>query len=115
MAKVTIVKAGFGNKNLGTFHAVKFNMFDAEDLAKYAELRDRANDASSGIKFEMIREYSRKTTVREGQGEDLVATTTEDIILVVQYWEKKPKRNKGDNDAELSEAKKDWSDERKVG
>jgi hypothetical protein len=114
MAKVTQVKASFGNRNLGTFHAEKFSMFEEVDLERYAELRNRANDASNGIKIEMMREYSRKTTVREGQGEDQIVTTSEEVILVVQYWENKPERKEGDSDEELTEAKRDWSTERKA-
>ena len=114
MAKVTQVKAPFGSRNLGTFHAEKFSMFEDDDLERYAALRNRANDAANGIKIEMMREYSRKTTVREGQGEDQIVTTSEEIILVVQYWENKPKRKQGDSDEELTEAKKDWSAEREA-
>jgi hypothetical protein len=115
MAKVTPLKAGFGPRNLGTFKIEKFSMFEEDELEKYADLRNRANDASQGVKIEMMREYERKVTTREGAGNDLVVTTTEEIILVVHYWEKTPKRNKGDSNDELQEAKKDWSDERTVG
>lgn len=115
MAKATPLKAGFGPMNHGTFKVEKFSMFDEEDLQQYADLRNRANDASSGIKIEMMREYERKTTTREGQGPDLVATTTEEIILVVHYWEKTPKLKKGDSNDEIKEASKDWSSERSVG
>ena len=104
MAGATPLKAPFGKKNHGTFRVEKFSMFEEDDLERYAELRNRANDASSGIVIEMMREYSRKTTDREGQGNDQRVTTTEEIILVVQYWEKTPRRKKGDNDAEIKEA-----------
>lgn len=113
-AKATPMRASFGNQNLGDFHAEKFSMFEDDDLEKYSELRNRANDASNGIKIEMMREYSRKTTTVEGAGEGQVTISSEEIVLVVQYWEKAPKRLKGDND-ELAEAKKDWSTERSAG
>ena len=111
MAQATPLKVPYGTADYGTFHAEKFNMFEPEELLLYADLRNRANDASSGIKIEMMREYTRKETTRDGDS----STTTEEIILVVQYWEKTPKRNKGDNDAEVKEASKDWSNERSVG
>ena len=109
--QATPLKVPFGTEDYGTFHAEKFNMFEDADLEKYSRLRNRANDASSGIKIEMMREYTRKETTREGDS----STTTEDIILVVQYWEKTPKRKNGDNDAEVKEASRDWSKERSVG
>jgi len=115
MAKVTEVKFGSSNSNLGNFRIEKFSMFEDADLERYADLRNRANDASSGIKIEMMREYERKNTVREGTGQDLVVTTSEEVILVVQYWEKAPKRAKGDNKDEIFEAQKDWSSERSAG
>lgn len=99
-AKATPVRTGFGPKDLGEFTVERFNMFDGDGAEKYAELRNKANDLSSGIKIEMVREYSRKTVVREGQGEDQVTTTKDEIWLVVHYWVKKPKRNKGDSDEE---------------
>ena len=114
-AKATALKAGFGPRNLGDFHIEKFSMFEDDDLERYADLRNRANDASKGIKIEMMREYSRKTTHREGQGNDQNVTTTEEIILVVHYWEKTPKRIKGDSDDEVKEASKEWSGERSLG
>lgn len=114
-AKATPMKAGFGPTNFGTFRAEKFSMFEEDELEQYADLRNRASDASQGIKIEMMREYSRKTSTREGAGVDQVVTTTEEIILVVHYWEKPPKRKKGDSTDEITEAKKDWSTERKAG
>lgn len=115
MAKVTPLKAGFGPKNHGHFRIEKFSMLEEDELDNYAALRNRANDASEGVKIEMMREYSRKTTTREGAGADQVSTTTEEIILVVHYWENPPKRTKGDSDEELTEAKKDWSSTRQLG
>jgi hypothetical protein len=112
MGKATPLKAPFGAKNHGKFHIEKFNMFHEDDLEKYAELRNRANDTANGIKIEMMREYTRRTTTVDGQGETQVTTSSEEIILVVQYWEKAPKRAKGDNDEELKEATKEWSTER---
>jgi len=115
MASATPIRASFGNSDHGVFHAEKFSMFEDEDLERYADLRNRANDASNGIKIEMMREYSRKTTTREGSGQDQVVTTSEEIVLVVHYWAKEPQRTKGDSDEELQEAKKDWSGERSAG
>lgn len=115
MAKATPLKAGFGPKDLGDFKVEKFNMFEENDLELYADLRNRANDRSNGIKIELMREYSRKTTVREGSGQDQCVTTTEEIILVVHYWQKKPKREKGDTDEKVSATKEDWAGDRAIG
>lgn len=101
MAKVTRLKAGLGRKNKGTFHCERFNLFDDEGSASYADLMTRAQNAASGITIEHIREYSRKTTIREGDGAEQVVTTTEEIILVVQYWEKPKKKRPGGTDEEL--------------
>lgn len=114
-AKATAVPFGGNSKNLGTFHSKKFNIFEEDQMELYAELRTQANDASSGITIEQIREYSRKTTTHEGQGPEAIATSVEDIYLVVQYWEKKPKRKTGDSEDETTEAKRSWSKERSVG
>ena len=115
MAKVTPLKAASGPRNLGEFRIEKFSMFDEDDLEKYAELRNRANDASQGIKIEMMREYERKSTTSEGAGAEQVRTTTEEIILVVHYWEKISKKTKGDNNEEIASAKQGWSSERSLG
>ena len=114
MSKATPIRASFGSKNMGVFHAENYNMFEADDLSRYADFRNLANDASNGIKIEMMREYTRKTTVREGAGEDQMLTTSEEIVLVVHYWANPPKRDKGDNDEELTEARREWSSEQKA-
>ena len=110
--KATPLRAAFGTQNLGKFHAEKFSLFEVEDLERYADLRNRANEAANGIKIEMMREYTRRTTVVEGSGEGQITTSSEEIVLVIQYWEKAPKRQKGDNNDELEDAKKEWSTER---
>jgi len=97
-AKVTPLRVSNPARDLGDFKCESFNLFEDEEREAYAALRTAANNASKGIKIEQIREYSRKTTVREGSGADQVVTTTDDIILVVQYWEKQPTRKKEDND-----------------
>ena len=103
MAGATPIKASFGPNNLGTFRAKKFNLFEEDELDAYSELRNRANNASAGVKIEMMREYARKTTTHEGEGATSVTTTTEEIFLLVQYWEKPPKRKKGASDEENKE------------
>ena len=105
MAKVTPLRAGNSGKDFGEFKIEKFSMFDTEELEQYAELRNRASDQSNGIKIELMREYSRKTTTVEGSGESQVVTTTEEIILVVHYWEKPAARKKGDTDEDLEQEK----------
>jgi hypothetical protein len=115
MAGATPIKASFGPNNLGTFKAQKFNLFEDNDLEAYSELRNRANDASAGVKIEMMREYARKTTTHDGDGASAVTTTTEEIFLLVQYWEKPPKREKGASDDELKEAKQDFAGTKALG
>ena len=114
MPKVTELRTGTARKDLGEFRIKKFNLFDDKDMGGYAALRSKSNDASSGIKIELIKEYSRKTTVKEGDGEDLVVVTTEDIYLVVHYWFKEPKGSKGEKD-DFEDAQKTWSDEKVAG
>ena len=101
MATVTPLKVGVGTQNLGTFKVRSFNLFDEDDLEEYAALRNQANDASSGVKIEMMREYTRKKTTKEGSGEDQVVKSWEDIILVVQYWEKAPSRANGETSDDI--------------
>jgi hypothetical protein len=102
MAKVSEVKFSNSAADLGKFHCVTFNLFDREEMADYAELRTEANNAASGIQIELMREYSRKTIIKEGGPEGIV-TTQEDVFLVVHYWEKQPKRTKGESDEDDAE------------
>jgi len=102
MAKVSAVRVGFGRADRGEFRCKHFNLFDEEQSNLYAELITQANDASSGITIEHIREYSRKTTVREGDGQEQIVTTTEEIVLVVQYWYK-PKKSGGNREQARAE------------
>lgn len=101
MATATPVKFGGGTRNRGTFHVEKFNMFDADDQERYSELRTKADDASSGIEIELIKEYSCKEVVREGSGDGMTVTTSDHIYLLVHYWEKKPKALKGEQSEKL--------------
>jgi len=114
-AKASEVKVGGSNRNLGEFKVDRFNMFDDEDMARYAQFRTDANDASAGISIEQIREYTRKTTTREGEGESSVATTVEEIFLIAHYWTRNPIENKGDSDEDVKEARREWSRERTAG
>lgn len=114
-AKATEVKVATGNKNLGEFFVERFNMFDSDDMQAYAKLRTNANDASRGINIEQIREYTRKTTTRDGEGPDCVVTTTEEIFLVVHYWSKKPIIEKGDSDEDAKESRQVVAEERVAG
>ena len=115
MAGATPLKASFGSSNFGDFKCEKFNMFEPEGMESYAELRNRANDASKGVKIEMIREYTRKTTTTETEGSTSTSTTKEEIFLMVQYWEKAPKREKGDSDDEIKNASQDFAGKEAVG
>lgn len=109
--KATPLSATFGKKDLGTFHAEKFNLMEDEGLAAYAKLRNRANDASEGVTIEMMREYTRKTTTREGEGDKATIITTDDVFLLVKYWVKSSTRQKGETDAEIQETTPIWSQE----
>lgn len=104
MAKATELKVGTGGKPLGEFKCEEFNMFDEGDRERYADLRNRANNNFSGIKIELMREYSRKKTVTETmEGGSNIATTTEEIILLVHYWEKPATRTRGESPDEDEE------------
>lgn len=105
MATVTPLRVGGGKKPMGEFKVQRFSMFDDEDMQKYADFRNLAEDKTNGIKIEVMREYSRKTTTIEGSGESQSVQTTEEIILVIHYWEKPAARPKGDSDEELGDAK----------
>lgn len=98
-AKVTQVKAGLGAKDRGEFRVRKFNLFEEADADEYARLRTDAANAAKGITVEQIREYTRKTVIRDSDpdGHDSV-TTVEEIFLVVQYWEKKRRTKQEDAD-----------------
>ena len=108
MANVTPVKWGITGKEMGEFHCDEFNLFNEDDRKEYARLRTVANDASSGITIENIREYSRKIVVEEIADEGKIVTTKDDIILVVSYWDKSPRKSKGDTDEEVEEAGAEW-------
>jgi len=114
-AKASEVKIGSSGRNLGDFKVGTFNIFDKDDMKEYTALRTDANDVSRGISIEQIREYTRKSTSREGEGPDCIVTTTEEIFLVVHYWVRKPIADKGDSDADVKEARRDWSKERVAG
>lgn len=105
MSKVTEVKFGSPSANLGVLRVEKFNLFEQDQLDDYADLRTRANDSSSGIRIEQIREYTKKIVTREGDGEAAIVTTTEDVYIVVQYWEKETKSEKEETDENVEREK----------
>lgn len=106
MAKVTALTVGGGHRSKGEFHVESYNIFEEEGRTKYAELRTRANDKTNGVEIETIREYARKTVTTEGEGDSHSTVTTEEIILVVHYWEKPiAARPKGDSHEEAGDAK----------
>jgi hypothetical protein len=96
MATVTPVKFDNNAKPRGVFKVARFNMFEDGEagIDGYADFRNQMADATKGIVHEHTREYSRKTVVCDSEGG---STTTEEIILVVQYWEKPVKRHKGES------------------
>jgi len=114
MATVSELKTGSGGKDWGAFRVQTFNLFDSDAADEYATLRTRANDASSGVRIENIQQFSRKMSTSQGDGEDRVVTTVEEIFIVVQYWEKKPKRDKGDTVDDLTKERRVWSREREA-
>lgn len=115
MAKVSDLKVGPPGKDFGSFRVETFNLFESEDADRYAELRTRAQDASSGVRIEHIQQFSRKSSTAHGDGEDRVVTTTEELFIVVQYWERQLTRDKGDTDDDIKNARKEWSVERQTG
>lgn len=114
MAKVSDLKFGAPGTDRGSFHVETFNLFEQDDADNYAQLRTRANDASSGIQIEHIQQFARKTSTAQGDGEDRVVITTEEMHIVVQYWEKPIKRDKGDSEDDVKNARREWSMEREA-
>lgn len=114
MAKVTPVKWGIGQRDMGEFHCESYNLFDEEDRGRYEDLRTSASNAANGIVIENMREYARKTVTREGEGADSTVTTTEDIILVIQYWQKPPEKDEN-TEEEKDEARRGWRDNTATG
>lgn len=114
MAKVSDVRVAGGTAELGTFKVRMFNLFDDDDIVEYEQLRTRNNDRSTGVKIENIQQVSRKTVIASGAGEDMTTTTTEDIHMLVQWWEKNIVRDKGDSDEEL-DARRVWAHEKTAG
>lgn len=115
MAKISEVKVGPSGRDHGSFRVQTFNLFDQDDADNYAELRTRAQNASSGVQIDNIQQFSRKNSTSQGEGEDRVVITTEELYIVVQYWEKDLTRDKGDTDNDINNARKEWSMEREVG
>ena len=108
-AKATIVRLPSTGKNLGKFHCKYFNMFDTDEAAEYAALRQRDSDTSSGIEISHMREFIRKTRDEEYDGDTKTVHEEEFPHVYVEWWEKKVKRKKGDSHAEQSEAKQGWA------
>lgn len=107
MASVSPVKFSTGGKNLGTFKCETFNLFDEEQRQAYADLRNLAADMSSGIKIELVREYSTKRTETETmEGGSSVTRTFDEIIIVIHFWEKKAAGTKGRSKAEQDDDNK---------
>jgi len=113
MSKVTPLMAPGGKRDLGKFHVKNFNLFEADELEAYEEIRTQANDRSSGITIEHIQQFTRKTTTVEGDGDNQIRTTTEDLYMMLQWWEKPVKP--ATESVEKSEAPREWSQEREVG
>jgi hypothetical protein len=86
--------------DLGKFNAKAFSIMNADELMEYQELRTKANDTSLGIKIERMQQLSRKTVVVSGDGPDRTTTTSEEVLIFVEWWEKKPVPAQGGNDAE---------------
>ncbi len=108
-AKATIVRLPTPGKNLGKFHCKYFNMFDADEAAEYAALRQQDSDSSSGVEISHMREFIRKTREEEYDGDHKTVHEEEEPHVYVEWWVKKPKRKKGDNHAEQQDAKEGWS------
>ena len=118
-AKIKAVPFGGDKKDRGKFNIRGFNLFVKEDVTEYEDLRTKATDNASGIVIDNVREFTRKVTTREGQGEDQIVTTTEELFIFVQWWKKAMKPPEpGDDDEKPNpkseDGKPDWSAERKA-
>ena len=86
MSKVSELTAPTNGKFLGTHKTKMFNLYVPEMAAEYDQLRTDANDKSKGITIENLRQLTRKTKVSEGES----FTETEDLFMLVEWWEKNP-------------------------
>ena len=93
MASVKEVKLNNPLTPLGDHHTKLFNMFREKDIAAYSLVRTRGSRGE--IDIERIHQLSKKVVVKEGEGEDLVVTTTDEMYMMVEWWEKDPSREDG--------------------
>jgi len=107
-AKATLLRVPGAGKNLGDFKCRHYNLFDEDELAAYAELRQQDSDPSSGIKIAHMREFIRKVRDEEYDGDSKTVHEEEFPHVYVEWWEKKPKLKKGDNYEEQKSAKAGW-------
>lgn len=108
MAVVTPVKFGTPGHFRGTFHSKCFNLFKDDDVVEYNELRTRAANKSSGVEIESIQQFEKKTTITEADGPDRIVTVTDDLYLLVQWWEKEVQKDRGDTNEDGKAARKGW-------
>jgi len=109
-AKVSSLRVGTPTKSQGEFNCKYFNMFEPEDLSRYRELRQQDNDPSHGVQIELIRDFIKKTREEEYHGEEKHVSEEEIPYVYIEWWDKTPKRKKGDNDAETQAASAGWQD-----
>ena len=113
MSKVSEVKVGSSKANLGMFRAKLLNMTSADDIGEYERLRTGNNNAASGIKIERIQNVTKKTVVTECSTDgDKVTTSSEDLCVFIEWWEKPISSDKGASDEKVPDAARDWSEER---
>jgi hypothetical protein len=108
-ASVSELKFSNSSKEMGEFHSKAFNVFEEKDMEEYQRIRRSNNDRSTGVRIEHIQQFVKKTTVLTSSDDgDKVATTTEDLFIFVQWWEKKPAQDKG----ATNEEDREWHQER---
>lgn len=98
MATVTPVPAGNPRANLGQFHVGVFNLLIDTERDEYEALRTKNQSKVEGVKIEKIREFTKRTEVIEGTGEGKMVTKTEDLYVIVEYWQRTSIKTKESGD-----------------
>lgn len=104
-----------GRPNLGSFKAKMFNMFNDDHVVEYEDLRTKAQNPASGIAIDNIKEYVKKTSTSETEGDSTIKSVVEELYMFVQWWEKQVEPKRGDTNAEVADGIRSFSTERPTG
>lgn len=105
-AKATALRVPTPGRFLGKFRFRRFNVLNAQDISDYEKLRTEANDPSSGVVIENIRDLKEIEEHRDAEGN---MTRIERLYIIVQWWFNDKKQSK------KPEPEQGWYMERKAG